>query len=555
MLASLKKLISLPWRLKRRIENRNNILRLKKIVEEAAVANNMGDRKVKILFGPSFSPFHTLKIHDILLASLLAAKGAEISYLSCPFGLPMCNNCGGISQLTSGGPKLCTYCQRFERNDNHLVSHLEKFAKIYRPQDHITRTQMEQLEKTASRIADSDLEGFNFQGVPIGQYSFDLVRNKGYVSDITLIPDYHNLVRKTILSNLVFFTYFQKVLHHYPPDVVVTHDSFYAPWRILYDLSQKQKIDCYNYYPGMQNNTFFYAKNKVTFNLDMTPLFAKWKNRTIPESELKKIDKIFEIRGKNTIYDMPVETAKQDDEILRFRKIVTSGKPLAGLYTNVLWDIMTLNKDRVFSSIQESYIETVRFFASHPEYNLVIKPHPLDLFKGHESREQISKMIKKAFSELPENILLLRPNSPITSYDIIRKAQVSIVYTTTVGIESVILGTPTITVGLAPYSGQGFTIDPRTSEEYYELLRKLLDHHENSNKEYERSLAAKYYYLMNYVYWYDFQIIKYDFKPHRNRATVIPNSLPELLKLQDFNRLAEAIIMQQEVPFFDSHLE
>ena len=535
------------------MENRRNRLRLAKIAAEAAVKNKSSVKKgPKILLAPSFSIFHTLKIHDILFTSLLAAKGARLAYLSSPFGLPFCQDCGGINNLAQT-QQLCAYCRRFSRNDRDLSEHLKQFAQIYEPTEFVSQAEISKLQRLAFALSDSELAEFIYEGLPIGQYSLDLVRNKGYVSNIQLVPDYQNFVRKAIFSNLLFHTYFKNTLAKFQPEVILSHDAFYAPWRIIHDLALAARIPIYNYYPGMRSNTFFYAKNKITFNLDMAPLFEKWRNRDISKKELQKIQKLFKTRNKLTIYDMPTKAVKKDGEQTAYERIIKSKRPLAILYTNVLWDVMTLNKDTIFSSIQQSYLETVRFFIKHPEYNLIVKPHPLDLFKGHESKEQADVLINTAFGKLPDNILVLPPNTPITSYGLIGQADVSIVYTTTVGMESAILGTPVITIGAAHYANKGFTSDPKGSEDYFAALKAMLDRPQHVSKQ-QQALAKKYYYLMNFVYWYDFGIIKYDFRPHRNRATVIPRKLANLLGNSEFNELADAVLAKQDVPFFDKHL-
>ena len=535
----------------RKIQGWQNRKRMERITGEV---RNITPGKVKILFGPSFSVYHALKIHDTLLTAALAAKGAQITYLSCPFGLGACNACGGITQLANSRMELCAYCRRFARNDSNLTEYLGKYAKILRTQDIVSRDEVQKLKKQTEEISDADLENYAFEGLPFGRYSVDLVRNEGHVDNIKLVPDYRKQVRNSIFSNLIFYRYFDESIKREKPDIIVSHDAFYAPWIVLMDLARRHHLPFYNYYPGMNHNSFFYVKDKIATEFDMTSLFSKWKDRPIDTGEYKKLDKFFADRKKFVIYDMKMQTQKNPKESGHYQKFLESKKPLAVLYTNVLWDLASLNREIIFSSVQESYLETVRFFMKHPQYNLIIKPHPSDLFHTHESKEQAFDLISETFPNLPENILLLRPDTPLTSYELFDKSRVSIVHTTTVGIESPIFGTPAITLGRTHYRGQGFTNDPETAEEYFRMLEDILNGKNQRNPEKEKALATKYYYLLNYCYWYDFGIIKYNFKA-RSKAVVIPKSLKDLLANHDFSRLAEAIINRQDIPFFDSRLE
>src|SRR3989338_1889029 len=134
---------------------------------------------------------------------------------------------------------------------------------------------------------------------------------------------------------------------------------------------------------------------------------------------------------------------------------------MAGLYSNVLWDLASFNREVVFDSLQSAYLETIRFFVKHPHYNLVIKPHPDELHPTHEAREKLTDLIRAEIPNLPENILVLYPTTSITAYDLAPRTNVSIVYTTTFGIESPILGIPAIVLGKVHYREKGFTYDPK----------------------------------------------------------------------------------------------
>ena len=75
---TLQKITGLPKLLLAKSRTWRNFSRLEKISTQAGqIAKRNGP---KILFGSSFCINHTLKIHDVLLTSLLAAKGAQISY-------------------------------------------------------------------------------------------------------------------------------------------------------------------------------------------------------------------------------------------------------------------------------------------------------------------------------------------------------------------------------------------------------------------------------------------------------------------------------------------
>jgi hypothetical protein len=62
----------------------------------------------------------------------------------------------------------------------------------------------------------------------------------------------------------------------------------------------------------------------------------------------------------------------------------------------------------------------------------------------------------------------------INTYDILEIASLGLAYTTTVGLEMAMRGAPVIVAGNTHYRGRGFTYEPSSWDEYYDLLEKIL---------------------------------------------------------------------------------
>lgn len=531
--------------IKRKIESWSNQKKLERIASQVRPQTLA---RVKILFGPSFSIHHTQKIHDILLSAALVARGAKLAYLSAPFGLPICKDCANIAQLLKMDAVYCKFCQRFQRNDANLIDHMKKFSEIFTPQDFVKPADLQGMTEQIQRLSETELRSFSQDGSPLGSYALNILRNLEYVGDEKLIPNYLEALRKIVVTQMIYYQYFKEAISAVKPDIIVSHDAFYSPWRILYDLAKQRNIPFYNYYPGMRKNTFHFVKDRISMLLNVDELFEKWKGRKIKDSEISVLDKTLADRKKGKIYKGTMIWKKNEKEKTKFEQFISSGKPMAGLYSNVLWDLAALDREVVFDSVKETFLETIRFFAMHPQYNLVVKPHPDELHAVHTAREKLTDLIQTEFPSLPENILILYPKSSITAYDLIPKTRVSIVYTTTVGIESAMIGTPAIVLGDVYYRKKGFTYDPQTPEEFFSTLEKLLRSRDEKTLEIQQDLARKYYYLSFFVYYHDYDVIKFDM---HGKISIKPKNLQELLKRKDFMKIVDAIMSKQPIPYFD----
>jgi len=84
-------------------------------------------------------------------------------------------------------------------------------------------------------------------------------------------------------------------------------------------------------------------------------------------------------------------------------------------------------------------------------------------------------MIETYGGKLPENVKLIPPDSDINSYSLMKMSDFGLVYTSTTGLEMALLGKPVVAVGKVHYWNRGFTLDPKTEEEYFSMLDCLLN--------------------------------------------------------------------------------
>ena len=89
--------------------------------------------------------------------------------------------------------------------------------------------------------------------------------------------------------------------------------------------------------------------------------------------------------------------------------------------------------------------------ANFPEIGIVVRCHPRQGISKKSSviseEYRVIQMLIDS-SELPENILFIEPSDLISSYKVIALSQAVYIFWSTIGLESILLGTPTIT--LAP---------------------------------------------------------------------------------------------------------
>lgn len=178
-------------------------------------------------------------------------------------------------------------------------------------------------------------------------------------------------------------------------------------------------------------------------------------------------------------------------EELREQLRLDADRPLALLCTNVAWDSAVINRGRAFSTMKEWYLETIRWFAQRPTWQLVVRTHPVEAKLNQPM--SVSDHIVQAFPTLPANVRLVRPTDKISTYAIANMSALGLVYTSTVGLEMAVRGLPVIVTGRVHYADRGFTWDPATATDYFALLERAVGPDRLRLKERQVELARCYF--------------------------------------------------------------
>ncbi|HVN14817.1 MAG TPA: hypothetical protein VMT73_03675, partial [Anaerolineales bacterium] len=154
------------------------------------------------------------------------------------------------------------------------------------------------------------------------------------------------------------------------------------------------------------------------------------------------------------------------------KMLALDDRPVVMIAANVLGDSLTLGRNVFAESMTEWMTRTVRFFENRPEVQLVIRVHPGETLVP--KARSMGQVAHDALPNLPEHIHIIGATDKINTYDLIEIADLGLVYTTTVGVETAMNGRPVIACGNTHYRKRGFTIDPNSWDEYLTTLERVL---------------------------------------------------------------------------------
>jgi hypothetical protein len=256
------------------------------------------------------------------------------------------------------------------------------------------------------------------------------------------------------------------------PDTVLIPNGTITELGAVYRVARHLDLRTVTYEFNDQREQVWIAQNDEVMRQNTDQLWRARGGKKLTKPERALIEELESARmggqafGKSIRKWQDVET--RGGEQLRKELGLDKKRPVVLLATNVLGDSLTLGRN-VFARSMADWIEkTVQFFAGRSQMQLVIRIHPGERLTHGPS---MADVVKGALtSKVPENIHLIGPLEKVNTYDLMELASLGLVYTTTTGLEMAMNGIPVIACGETHYRQRGFTFDPMTWDEYYEMI-------------------------------------------------------------------------------------
>lgn len=254
----------------------------------------------------------------------------------------------------------------------------------------------------------------------------------------------------------------------------------------IYYTALNAKINVFRFTGTSQDNAFIVQRRSwETDRLHQGGLDEKtWKTiKTLPYLDKIRSDlaQNFEDRyslkwhrSKRNFANSETLTANQ----ARHKLGLQNDRKVAIIYSHILYDTIFFFGTELFENYANWLIETVKIAISNKHLEWFIKIHPSNIWreefggKDQPIYEEV-RLIDKFIGKLPPHVHIILPNSEINPLTWMKITDFGITVRGTSGLELAAMGKPVITAGTGRYESKGFTIDPKTVEEYRNILNDL----------------------------------------------------------------------------------
>ena len=290
-------------------------------------------------------------------------------------------------------------------------------------------------------------------------------------------------------------------LKQHRPDVALIPNGTILELGAVYRAAKHLNLPVTTYEFNDQREQIWIAQNDEIMRQNTDQLWGDLGSRPLTETQSERIHQFesarrgarLEGKAARLWQDVPA----QGGESIR-AKLGLNVRPVVLLATNVLGDSLTLGRNVFSKSMAEWITRTVQYFASRKDAQLVIRVHPGERLTHGPSMVDV---VKAAVPVLPENIHIVGPLEKVNTYDLMEFTSLGLVFTTTTGLEMSLNGIPVIACGNTHYRNRGFTHDPKSYDDYFDILNSVLsDVGKHQLTDAQVDLAWRYAYCFFFEY-------------------------------------------------------
>jgi len=426
---------------------------------------------------------------ETMIAARLRQMGHKVSFLLCAESLSFCMF-GSVTNTDQYDQDCFACCE----------------SKAILPGPYFESDQLScpeeskrKVEASVEQLGIDQCRQFEWEGFPYGELLYTSVA--WFLRRSRLTESDAPIYRKALVSAHVTRVGLERTIAERQPDTVVMLNGDFNVERVacfvLKRLGVRYVTHDYTFHErlGVAANSALWDDLTFSDESRVRPPAVTQQERSDGEKLLKQWRRTGGYQGE--LY-WTSEDLQREANLLR-GEVGLDARPLAVAYTNLTFESSVLGKDRAFKDQFDWLTALVGWFSAHEAFQLAIRIHPAEVRNDHwRPNESLFAFMTDKLAPLPENVHIVSPSAKVSSYALGSLARLVLVYTSTLGLEMAERGKQVVTAAHAHYAGRGFTLDPATPKEYFEILERNIQ--QDSVLSDEGRTA-----LVNYVSWFMFR--------------------------------------------------
>ena len=442
-------------------EQLQRIQAIEQQVQRIEASDNRQSSAPVLFFNPS-SHLTTLNFNataGLVMTWGLRVGGQPVVYLVCQRGLYRCVL--GTDQFATSAPPPCDRCITFH---NHLypAKHTVTFA---------SNDDAAELRRELTSLRLEELVNFRYGQLPIGEMCLPSVRWRLRIHSVDTTADAARLLADYVVSAVRLAQELGNLLERLQPRALLLFNGTFHPEATARAVAVAHGIPVVTYEGGYLPDSVFLTHGVATeYRIDIPDSFQ------MGQREQTALDEYLDERFRGDfsmvgarfwpeMHGIPKDLGRRIDAM---RQVVS-------VFTNVVFDTSQVSANTIFESMFHWLDEVMRIAGTHPETLFVVRAHPDELRPGKESQETVEWwMTESGYMGFP-NVVFIPPTQFTSSYELIGSSRFCLVYNSTIGVESTILGVPAIVGGRTRYDSESVVHLPKNRGAFRGMVTAFLD--------------------------------------------------------------------------------
>jgi hypothetical protein len=447
-----------------------------------------------------FSPYAARRFHILYEGTIAKAciqRGARVDYLLCDGLLPECDMHWDALMRAPRSFSLCDNCQlRAQENMAELDLPYRYLGEFISPEEKAAVLEWSQ------NLPIEELETASFAGYPISEWIMSSVSSyfRQYPPDFSSWRTL-SAFRGFLYSGAIVLIGLRNLLDTQSVDAAVIFNGRISITRVAFEVFRMRGIRVLTHEAPTFLVEHLDAKANATC-IGLSPFADVWKmwgQIPLTQQQLEKslqwlIDRRYARNKAMGFLGKPF----LHDDMLRQKLNLHPDKRLLALFTTSMDEIAAESEWKGPYNEQHVWVEeVVNWVQARDDLQLVIRVHPnLANSRGAGRADAEIKTYEAMRTRLPENVRLVMPEDPLSTYALVDEADIGLTFCSTVGIEMAMLGKPIVLAGRNFYENGSLFLTIHRQEELPDILEASLQAYPKREIQRE-AFRLLYYYVFS----------------------------------------------------------
>ena len=465
------------------------------ILKDINFDNLKNKHSKKILIATSTGGSRHAISDETLFGLSLKARGMDVDFLLCDQALPACSENTYMDYndkkefIRYGSSTKCSACWNAGKNTLQQAGfNTLKFS------DYISNEELKIIRDIEKKIKHNEIRHFKINDISIGEHAYAGALRYNARGELEASDDDQTILKRYFFSALKTYFISKNLFEKKRYEILLLNHGIYVPQGIISEVAKMKGLNVSTWFTAYKNKSFLFSHKETYHKSLLKEPNEEWESLNLDREDQEELDNYISSRKHGTNDWVYFHNKKPEFNFNLKNYIVSKENTFVSLFSNVVWDAQLFFDQNIFDNMVQWIIETINYFQKINKI-LVIRAHPAEISGTLPSKQKIYEEIKKHYGKLPDNIVFIGPENPLSSYSIIEKSEFCIVYGSTIGTEIAAMGKNVLVGGEAWIKNKNISYDPITKKEYFKFISELLIDPKMNDESYNRARKYAYHFF------------------------------------------------------------